>query len=558
MLETFFYGKKSVIMKLNTKHILWLLAACFAVFFIHLDALPVNIMEARNFITAREILIDDNWLLTTINGEARYQKPPLPTWFTAISAKIFGLESLYALRLPAVLLASFSIYFFYRFVCKLTQQSQVAFISALILITSFYFTFAGRNGQWDIFAHGFILAAIYFLFQFFSSSVKRYHNALLAGLCIGLSFMSKGPVALYSLLLPFIIAYGLVFKFKTFQKKWLPLLLLLVVTLVLSGWWYLYTYIFDPHNVLLITDKETTNWTSYQVKPFYYYWNFFLQTGVWILPTLVSLFYPYFKNKVASKKGYTLSLIWMIAALILLTIIPAKKQRYLLPVLVPIAINIGFYIDYLFRSFSEMRRLKQTWPVFLQFGAIAIVGILFPVVAGYYYWNKLEGLWPWFILLSLSIFSGGCYILYYLYHRNIKKVFYTSIVFIAAALVFGYPLIGLLNTNPNQKDMSNLAVWEVENNIKVYEYSAFTPEFLWQYGDKMERLDKDQVKQKLLSNPSIGILVHEKALSNFKEDFKLFNIKVIDEFDINSVPKFEKKHNFRLHRYLYLVSAKQQ
>jgi len=31
-------------------------------------------MEARNFVTAREMLQDNNWLMPTFNGEARYMK----------------------------------------------------------------------------------------------------------------------------------------------------------------------------------------------------------------------------------------------------------------------------------------------------------------------------------------------------------------------------------------------------------------------------------------------------------------------------------------------------
>ncbi|MHB1108669.1 MAG: ArnT family glycosyltransferase, partial [Lutibacter sp.] len=49
---------------------------------IHLEVPNITIMEARNFITAREMVQDNHWLLTTMNGEARYQKPPLPTWLT--------------------------------------------------------------------------------------------------------------------------------------------------------------------------------------------------------------------------------------------------------------------------------------------------------------------------------------------------------------------------------------------------------------------------------------------------------------------------------------------
>ena len=89
---------------IRNNHILLLVLCCFAIFFVNLDALYVNIMEARNFTTAREMLNDGNWLLTTLNGEARYQKPPLPTWLTAFSGAIFGLKSVAAMRLPAAIL----------------------------------------------------------------------------------------------------------------------------------------------------------------------------------------------------------------------------------------------------------------------------------------------------------------------------------------------------------------------------------------------------------------------------------------------------------------------
>ena len=35
-------------------------------------------MEARNFIVAREMLTEGNWLLTTMNDVPRYEKPPFP------------------------------------------------------------------------------------------------------------------------------------------------------------------------------------------------------------------------------------------------------------------------------------------------------------------------------------------------------------------------------------------------------------------------------------------------------------------------------------------------
>ncbi|HIK87348.1 MAG TPA: hypothetical protein EYG07_02500, partial [Alphaproteobacteria bacterium] len=39
------------------------------------NLIEVGIMEARNFQTAKEMVEDNNWLLPTLNGEPRYQKP---------------------------------------------------------------------------------------------------------------------------------------------------------------------------------------------------------------------------------------------------------------------------------------------------------------------------------------------------------------------------------------------------------------------------------------------------------------------------------------------------
>ncbi len=78
----------------NRSYLIALALVSLAIFFPHLDVVEVNIMEARNFITAREMLDYGNWIQTTMNLEPRYEKPPLPTWLTALSGSIFGMKSL--------------------------------------------------------------------------------------------------------------------------------------------------------------------------------------------------------------------------------------------------------------------------------------------------------------------------------------------------------------------------------------------------------------------------------------------------------------------------------
>jgi len=538
-------------MKLETKYKIILLVACIILFFAHLDLLPINILEARNFVTAREMLLEDNWLLPTFNGEPRYQKPPLPTWLTAISAGIFGLDSLFALRLPAAFFAIFGVCYFFKLIKEITKNSEFAFTSSLILITSFFFAFSGRNGQWDIFTQAFMIAAIYYIYQFFSTSGKNHQNAILAAVFIGLSFMSKGPVSHYGLLLPFIISYSIVYKYKQFQKKRIALLILIILSIIASGWWYWHIYTVDSVNLLRITGKETTNWTKYNVKSIYYYWSFFTQSGVWTIPAFISLLYPYLIKRVENKKAYLFSFLWTISAVILLSIIPEKKQRFLLPVIIPLAINIGFYISYLFRSFSEMNKTIEKTPVYIHFGLIGIIGIIFPFTAGYILWSQLTGLWFWFILLSITLFCTGILIWYNLILKRIKRVFYTTIIFVLSIVSFGFPLHTVLKTNTTELQISELRTWEIKKNINVYEYSAFSPEFIWHYGQPMVKWGEQ--KNKLVKN-EIGFLVNEKKLEEFKKEFRANKIEKVGEYDLNLMSKPHKTHKSRLQRYLYVVT----
>ena len=145
---------------------------CFGIALVllpNLDVMNVTIMEARNFITAREMITDNNWLLTTMNGEARYEKPPLPTWLTAISALVFGVKSVFAMRLPAVLFIMLITIFVFKLSRKITQSQSFGLLAAITVSTSFYVIGIMIEAPWDIFTHGFMSVAIYYLFCFFEA-----------------------------------------------------------------------------------------------------------------------------------------------------------------------------------------------------------------------------------------------------------------------------------------------------------------------------------------------------------------------------------------------------
>ncbi len=516
------------------------------------DVLVVNIMEARNFITAREMIQDGHWLLTTLNAEPRYQKPPLPTWLTAFSALLFGLKNIFALRLPAALSALLLLFTTYKLTAFFSKNKHYALLSSFILMTSFYIVFAGRNGQWDIFTHAFMAVSIYQLFLFFSENKKLYQRAVLAGLFFGFSFMSKGPVSLYALWLPFLIAYGVVYKYRNFKTKWLPLLAFIIVSVVVSGWWHWYVYAYDAQVALKITRKEASNWSSYNVRPFYYYWSFFTQSGIWTIPAFVSLLYPYLKNKVFNKKAYTFTLIWTLSSVILLSLIPEKKARYLLPVLIPLALNTGFYIEYLFRKFKTITDKRETLPVYFNFMLIALIGISFPIAGYWFLGEKLSGYWFWFVALSISLFVIGIFIFKELRNRNIPLVFYLTLAFIASVTTFGLPVSKALVHNPEYKSTALLNDWQKETQLKVYNFAGFTPEMIWAYGKPIPSLTRNG-KITIPDENKFGVLVSEESLQAFNKTFKNYNVTKITRYDMNPNAPGTRTHRPRLWKDLYVI-----
>ncbi|WP_339649683.1 glycosyltransferase family 39 protein [uncultured Salegentibacter sp.] len=536
-------------MKLENKYLLLLIFAAIAVFFINLDAIYINIMEARNFITAREMLNDNNWIFTTMNAEPRYEKPPLPTWLTAISMSVFGMEGLFGLRLPSAIMGLILVVFIYKLLLKITKNIELSFVAGLIATTSFYIVFSSRDGQWDIYTHSFMMLAIFWLYKLYNSTKNWYLYALVSGLFIGCSILSKGPVSLYALFLPFLIAYGIIYKFDGTKARWKALVLLILVALISGGWWNLYVYLFDTRAVAEITSQETGRWLNYNVRPFYYYWSFFIQSGLWTIPSFVALLYPYLKDKVSNKKAYKFTLFWTLASVFLLSVIPEKKSRYLLPVLIPMAMNTSFYIEFLFNHFKSLKT-KEAAVIYFHFGIFAIVGCVFPIAAYFYFESFLQDILIWYILSSIFLFIIGVLMFRFLILKKIKPLFYLSIFFLVSIVWFGLPMANKINVNKDYNSIVNINRHLKEYNAPVYEINDFAPEMIWEYGKPIPVLNKNG-EFKIPSEDKFLILSDGKYnLDSLQHIFRNFSTIKIDSVDMNPV---SSKHKQRLYRDLFLV-----
>ncbi len=329
------------------KETIWIVLLCLAAFFVNNSCLPSDIMECRNLVTAREMVSDGHWLVPTMNGELRLEKPLLPTWIAAVVEAVRP-HDIGAQRAVAGIMAMIWTFFVYAIAVYTTKKRSYARTVVIIFVTCYNIVLMGRTATWDIFCHAFMMGGIYFLIRMlYDESGKRiWLWGVLSGLLMGLSFQSKGPVSFYALLLPFVIALLFMQERRKVERgRWKPLLLVVFLVL-LSSWWYVILLLLYREEAQTVFNKEASAWSGHNVRPWYYYWRFFAETGVWALLTLVSLAVPLWRKIVSMHRHYLWSVIWMVATVILLSLMPEKKMRYLLPVMASCAFVVAHLIDY--------------------------------------------------------------------------------------------------------------------------------------------------------------------------------------------------------------------
>lgn len=328
---------------------LLLVVIVFITFFINNRTIEPDIMESRNLVTAREMVEKGNILVPTMNDELRFEKPPLPTWLSAVVEYALP-DDIAAQRALAALAGVLLTVFFYRLCSRVLKVNPVW--ATIILCTCYNFMLMARTVSWDIYCHAFMMGGIYFFARAMTGDGRQLWRFVLAGVWTGLSLMSKGPVSLFALFLPFILAFCLSFR-PSVRGKWGGIVLMVVIALAVGGWWYAYIHCFHADELRSMINRESGAWMGRNVRPWHYYKLFFLEAGIWAVMFLTSIFTVGFAWRRAGGRKALVPLFWMLFCLVLLSIIPEKKNRYLMPMLIPAAMLMAQTVGYwtsLFRS----------------------------------------------------------------------------------------------------------------------------------------------------------------------------------------------------------------
>jgi len=498
--------------------LLVIIIAVFTGTFAYRSIVDVDIMEARNYVAAREMAAGGSYLIPTMNGELRLAKPPLPTWFTAVAVDYAGSDNeLSILRIPSAiagLIVLAGLYFMSRY---FSGSGKVGYFTVLTMSTSFLFILMARKNTWDIYAHAFMLSGLALIF--YSHAIKSkniFIHYALAGFLFACSFMSKGPVSFYTVLLPVLIASLFSFNFKPFLKEnYGKILLCLAVTLIISAIWPVYVFVHEPHFAMNTVMAESTAWVSRHKKPFWYYIQFPVMSGLWCIP-LIPLLNPKFAFKRINPARAKFYLIWLISALVLLSLIPEKKDRYLLPVLIPSALLTGEYLAVIASGVIISRADRIVSNILISL----CIGILGTAFAAALYLQIFHSAMPWalFIAAELLIVFVFCLFLYEIKKKGAHGSIPTAVLSMCCAFLLIVPFIKI-------PDQDFRVLEKARNEQELTKYDVF-------YGD-IGIKDVWAVGHKVLPLNALSASVNEAVYistggDKLPSEFKAVKLKVFN------------------------------
>ncbi|MFH0794478.1 MAG: glycosyltransferase family 39 protein [bacterium] len=301
-----------------------------------------NRPEARTIVTAREMLDRGDWFLPTLNGEPRLEKPPLYYWLVMIAAKISGEVDTFSGRLPSAIsgfLLVLLVWFWEPRKEAEPKRFGDGWLAAMVLLTSPLLFWTSRSSEIDVNFALLIACSMKFLFDSLERPREQSHGPLiLAYIFAGLAFLNKGP---FGILFPFL---PLIFlgNGKRPGAWWSHLVGIAIFCLIAFPWFYLIMERLGRAESTFsreVVFKRFTTQATHKSSFIYYVPTIIGAMAPWslLLPRALVLWW---KRQAGPRGRY---LFWAVAVnFVLLSAIPSKQDHYLLPILAPCAVLIGW------------------------------------------------------------------------------------------------------------------------------------------------------------------------------------------------------------------------
>ncbi len=497
-----------------------LVLAGLFLFLMYIWAMPlIDPDEPRYASTARDMVVNGNWIVPHFNGVPRINKPPLFYWTVALSYKMFGINE-FSSRLPSALAAIGTAVITYawrkRYHGKLQDRSaKDGFWAGMILMTSPLFYFIARFCITDMLLTFFISAAMYVFFVEYTEYTPAHESRrdkfktlplnrrLLLYFLLAMVFLVKGHVGILVFVLVTVCFLLLMRDFRYIRRVWyLPGFLLFLG--IICAWGIPFWLSLGTQQITSLLSQETSGRfvSGYaHPEPFYYYLPVLIMGFFPVSPFLFLVFAHSIKRKTSipleEKRHLCFFAAWFVLTLIIFSLSRSKLMTYILPLSPSVAL--------LTSSFSrwEMDNRLGKWTTRVVW-FILTVAILVPVVlfATMHTWIPAKyGFSTSHAAIPLGIFFMGMLAALFAFFRErrffpLQKVFcVTNGIFLTMTIVYSSYSLGTFRST---KDIVNKCLSDKITDYTLLNYSRIDSSLVFYSGKDVREVDKESPNEEFL------------------------------------------------------------
>ncbi|MDE5639524.1 MAG: phospholipid carrier-dependent glycosyltransferase, partial [Odoribacter sp.] len=288
--------------------------------------------------------------------------------------------------------------------------------------------------------------------------------------------------------------------------------------------------------------------------------KFFLESGIWALFLITALIVPYWKKRVDFKKEYFLTVSWTFGILVLLSFLPEKKTRYLLPILIPSAMVVAHILFYWYEKLAANKLLRGRDKLFFRINTllIACIASCLPVGIYVYCFVLNTGVMGWIEFLFVAfLFLLAAGILFRAALKIRPLPFLGGVVFLFFIVeVFLLPFVATLFNNPDMKSIKAVRDMEALQDVAFYypEDEELRIELVYEAGRRILPLSVSSDTLPVLPMVLVSARSADEVLSDSLKSN--VNMTFIGKFDDNRRKTNTKWHSDIFVRNVTLLEMK--
>jgi 4-amino-4-deoxy-L-arabinose transferase-like glycosyltransferase len=453
--------------------------------------------EARVLETARQMLGRNahEWLVPKLNGSLRLQKPPLTYWMSGASFHVGDIDEFWG-RLPTAITGWLTLAVVYLG-AKWIFGQRAGLISATALLGSYFFYRHSRLAETDAPAMLFVTLAILSAWRAADEArfAKRAAWFHLAAASTGLAIMSKGAPGGFAVL--FLVALILV------ERDWqLAIDFLksgaLITALVIALPWFAYVGTSEGWGTFIAEMKNNAEGGDHGGSFFQYIPELFVGTAPWCVLMPVAIYAAIQQRR---DVRFRRMIIWLACIAVPLCLQGNKQKHYLLPLMSPIMMLVGWLID---RAMSRSDRVFGLARTILWFTipvmAIAAIAVL---VASRVINGRIDAL-DLIVAIALLMFAVLCA---WMWQRNMR----VGIAALLACATVLMPLVVGLWAPALSKNTARDTAIQLNQTFGVGPYAFVGSEIslplCWEMRTAIPRYDAEaDVLPAAKNNPSLAVI----------------------------------------------------